>query len=543
LEIHSIAKGISLFALTLKHVGQTIESTDIDRSLEAIEKAWEIAGQGQMIFIEIEHMLDKLKATDRNEDLMRLSLQERLKWCFPKQHVTYLLAHLESLKLSLIVMQRILQLGDVIKANVDDGIDTESLNSASDDAVAQEKAESQNMIIVRYWSVKRLDRLWDLVKQEAIDAAKDPTNQKINANYSNPASAVQPLVAATRYSDPTRLPAVTFGDSDVGLSDMERSTKDMVQLSESAMNRLLSIWVPLIDPSRLSSPAKGQTPSNKVVQPRVYVSDTDEYSDELDFDGHDVRGYYLEGTTDDWRNPHSQEARQHAAKLRQEYSRYQAHVESEPEPDHPKARDGQKGFESSDEERDTPRPHPTTSPMNMHRRPHANTVSGYPPDTRHYPYPSGSFPPSQSRPNKPLNSPTNYRYPEYQTPRPILNPNQPAQQKQPVPIQIPRQQPPITTSRGHSPNQVHFEHWNRPNHTLQPHHPPQYLSSSTPESRISPPRSGQRSPSRHRSRDDAKDRQDAKERHKALTRSATRGLVGIGAIAGFMDALEVFSIL
>ena len=544
LEIHSIAKGISLFALTLKHVGQTIEATDIDRTQEATEKAWEIAGQGQMIFIEIEHMLDKLKATDRNEDLMRLSLQERLKWCFPKQHVTYLLAQLESLKLSLIVMLRILQLGNVIKANIDDGIDTDSLASAADDAVAQEKAESQNMIIVRYWSVKRLDRLWDLVEQEAIDAAKDPTNQKINANYTNTASAVKPLVAATRGLDPTRLPAVTFGESDVGLSNMERSPKDMVQLSESAMNRLLSIWVPMIDPSRLSSTSKGPNPSNKLSQPRVYVSDTDDYSDELDFEGHDVRGYYLEGKTDDWRNPHSQEARQHAAKLRQEYSKYQAHVESEPEPDDTKRRDRQRASDSSDEERDTLRPQTTTNPMNVHRRAHSNSVSsGYPPipipapDNR-YPYPSGSFPPPTQtlRPNQ-HNPPMNYKYHEYPTPRSIPKSNPP---NPPMPIQIPKHATNMNmpSSRGQSPNQVHFEHWRPPNHKIQTRHQSSYpLSTSSPESRISPPRSAQRSPSHHRSRE------EAKERHKALTRNATRGLAGIGAIAGFMDALEAFSIL
>jgi hypothetical protein len=534
LEIHSIAKGISLFALTLKHVGQSIEAVDIDHSPEATEKAWEIAGQGQIIFIEIEHMLDKLKATDRNEDLMRLPLQERLKWCFPKQHVTYLLAQLESLKLSLIVMLRILQLGNVIKANIDDGIDTDSLASAADDAVAQEKAESQNMIIVRYWSVKRLDRLWDLVEQEAMDFAKDPTNQKINANYTNTASAVKPLAAATRGSDPTRLPAVTFGTSDVDLSDMERSPKDMVQLSERAMNRLLAIWVPIIDASRLRPTGEAPNSSNKLVQPRVYVSDTDDYSDELDFDGHDVRGYYLEGKTDDWRNPHSQGARQHAAKLRQEYSRYQAHVESEPETDS-KRGDRQRALDSSDEERDILLPHTTTNPMNMHTRPHSSSLSsGYPTDNRQYPYPGGSFPPPTQRPPQPSNQPhpNQYRYNEYPTPRSMPKPNQP------IPIQIPKQAPSMPTSRGHSPNQVHFEHWNRP-HKLQPRHPsaPYPLSTSSPESRISPPRSAQRSPSHHRSRE------EAKERHKALTRNATRGLVGIGAIAGFMDALEAFSIL
>lgn len=122
LEIHSIAKGVSLFALTLKHVGQTMETTDLERSAEATEKAWEIADQGQMVFVEIEHMLDKLQGTDTDEGLRRIPIQERLKWCFRQKHVTYLLAQLESLKLSLIVMLRILHLGDLVKSsNADAG--------------------------------------------------------------------------------------------------------------------------------------------------------------------------------------------------------------------------------------------------------------------------------------------------------------------------------------------------------------------------------------------------------------------------------------
>lgn len=573
LEIHSIAKGISLFALALKHVGQTIEGTDVDQSPEATEKAWEIAGQGQMIFIEIEHMLDKLKATDRDSDLMRIPLQERLKWCFRKQHVTYLLAQLESLKLSLVVMLQTLQLGKVIKSNVDDGIDTDSLASSADDTIAQEKAECQNMIIVRYWSVKRLDRLWDLVEQETLDATNDPTNQRISSNYSSN-TASKPLATATRRSDPTRLSIITLGDSDVGLSDMERSPKDMVQLSESTLNGLLSLWVPLVDPSKLHHASKRSNASNKLVQPRVYVSsDTeDDDTEELDFDGHEIRGYYLEGSTVDWRDPHSQEARQHAAELRRKYSSYQAHVESEPEPDEFKHRDKPRSdlrvIDSSDEDEqraDTHRPSHSTNPMQGHRF-HSNSVSSrYPPghnnpESRSPAYSSGSFPPPNHTLPRPPPLPSHtlpgssqqpYKYypnQDYTTaPRSIpINMNQP---NNPA-ITIPNPNP---SPRGPSPNQVHFEAPRARNQAYniipnsnkpQPrYHPSAYpLSSSSPESsfRASPTRSDQRSPSVHTRRSS---REDAKDRHKALTRSATRGLAGIGAIAGFMDALEAFSIL
>ncbi|KAI3126211.1 hypothetical protein CBS147330_6551 [Penicillium roqueforti] len=574
LEIHSIAKGISLFALVLKNVGQIIEGTDTERSPEATEKAWEISGQGQMIFIEIEHMLDKLKATDRDNDLMRIPLQDRLKWCFRKQHVTYLLAQLETLKLSLIVMLQTLELGDVLKSSIDDGIATNSFTATTNDAIAQEKAESQNMIIVRYWSVKRLDRLWDLVEQETLDAAKNPTNQKISFNYSsNTTSISKPFAAATRHSDPTRLPIIALGNSDVELSDMERSPKDMVRLSESTLNRLLSLWVPSIEPSKLHHAAKGFNTSNNRVQPRVYVSSDAEEDDteEPGFDNHSIRGYYLEGATVDWRDPHSQEARHHAAELRRKYSSYQAQVESEPEPDEylkrrSSPRSDSRVIDSSDvgEQRpDTLRPSHSTNPM-QGRSFHSNSVSSrYPshnnPDSRPPAYPSGSFPPpnhalprppplpSHTQPGPPQQPYKYYQNQDYAAiPRSIptnVNQSNPA-------INIPNSNP---SPRGTSPSQVYFEppktrnqaYNNIPNNNkLQPrHHPSTYpLSSSSPESsfRSSPTRSDQRSPSTHPRRSP---REDAKDRRKALTRNATRGLVGIGAIAGFMDALEAFSIL
>lgn len=574
IEIHSIAKGISLFVLTLKQLGQALESTDLARTTEATEKAWEIASQGQLVFVEIEHMLDKLQGTDAHEDLSRIPVQERLKWCFRKQHVTYLLAQLESLKLSLIVMTRILQLGDLLKSEKE-GANSSNCGLVAEDIIAQEKAETQNMIIVRYWSLKRLDRLWDFVAQEAVEAANDPTNQKIISNHSSAAaSAMGPLVTAAKGSDLSKLPVVTFGDSDVGLANLERSPKDMVHLSEGAMNRLLLAWIPSLDPSLLSAVRKPSPVATKLSQPRAYVSSgsEDDDSDDPDWDGHSSHGYYLEGTTDDWRKPHSQEARKHAAELRRRYSSYQAHVESDPEaddlkrlrqtrPKNPRITD------SSDEgeQRSTSRPPPKSVTIND-KRAHSNSSSSrYPPspvsDRGPPTYPNGSFqppPPTQSIPRSqgppqskpmPIHIPgppqQPYRYHPNQeftntAPRSIPNsqPNVPAGS---MPLPSPRATPPGQFDASWARQQQNYNY----NH-LQPRpHPSAFpLSTSSPESsfslRPSPPRSAQRSPTRSHRRSS---REEAKERHKALTRSATRGLAGIGAIAGFMDALEAFTLL
>lgn len=558
IEIHSIAKGISLFALTLKHVGQALENTDLERSHEATEKAWEIAGQGQMVFVEIERMLDKLQNTDADEDLKNIPMQERLKWCFRKQYVTYLLAQLDSLKLSLIVMLQVLQLGNLAGSSTDDD---DSPTLSTDDLIAQEKAETQNMIIVRYWSVKRLDRLWDAVEQEARDAASNPTSQRINSSYtSGTASALRPLVVATKGSDLTKLHIVTFGESDADLGDIERSPKDMVHLSEKAMNRLLPVWVPSFDHTKVRNAGKQN-------RPRPYVSsDSEDDNESLDFDNPNSRGYYLEGKTVDWRKPQSQEARREAAELRQKYSGYQAHVESDSELEGPRHRQEfypakARSTVSNDEgeQRSNARQPPINVPMHGHA--HSNSFSSkYPPtsnpDGRPAAYPSGSFSANQPAPRAP--APPHLQTAPPQAPGPPQQPYKyyppPQDYSGTAPRSIPKTQPNPTTMpnpspRGTPPGQ--FEPlWGRPQgynlyntNMLQPrHHPSAYqLSTSSPETsyRPSPSRSAQRSPSRHR----RSSREEAKERHKALGRNATRGLAGIGAIAGFMDALEAFSII
>ncbi|KAJ6005474.1 hypothetical protein N7451_003418 [Penicillium sp. IBT 35674x] len=562
IEIHSIAKGISLFALTLKDVAQKLDATNLELSPEVSGKAWEIAYQGQATFVEIEHMLNKLQGTDADDDLRRLPMQERLKCCFRKQHVTYLLASLESLKLSLIVISRILQLAAVIhsKPNL-----ASSNDLMADDIIAQEKAETQNMIIIRYWSTKRLDRLWDMVEQEAMDAVNDPTSQRINFNYSSNTAQVKLPIAGTTGSGITKLPVVTFGDIDIGLSDVERSPKDMVHLSERAMNRLLLLWAPpmSLELQDASIIARGVEPS----RPQVYISsDSEEDIEDQISQGPGVRGYYLEGNTTDWRKPQSQQARYEAARLRQHYSDYQAHVESEADTEGlhrqdstPKSRTAPPSEEG--EQGPPSRQSSGSGSVNGARNLSHSFTSGYAPhpyhnpDPKHVAFTSGSFPPPdqatpRSRASSYLqpNSPSSPGYPP-QTQRGFSNQEYYASVPRSIPVNPRPTNPPPTSMPGYSPRGTppspSEPPWPRSQgynngipKARQPQHP-YPLSSSSPEvSFQAPPRSNQRSPNSRRT-----SREEPKDRNKDLKRSATRGLAGIGAIAGFMDALEAFEFL
>ena len=114
IEIHTISKGVTLFSLMLKQVGQHLQAPDSVHTQEALDTAKQITDECQHVFDEISEMLDRVQNKFNRDGSPSLSLHQRFKWCFKKHRVTYLLAQLESLKMSLLVMLQILQLGKLM---------------------------------------------------------------------------------------------------------------------------------------------------------------------------------------------------------------------------------------------------------------------------------------------------------------------------------------------------------------------------------------------------------------------------------------------
>lgn len=115
-DIQKIAKEISLFSLMLKQVGQTLQEAESVASQAALDTANEIAAQSQTVFHEVNEMMEMSQQIDGNGHLQSIKIAQRVKWCFKKQRVQYLLGQLETLKLSLAIMLQILQLGKTIAA-------------------------------------------------------------------------------------------------------------------------------------------------------------------------------------------------------------------------------------------------------------------------------------------------------------------------------------------------------------------------------------------------------------------------------------------
>lgn len=110
-DIHSISKGIALFSTSLKQLGQSLQAEHSVHTRECLDTAHQISDQARMVFEEVEDMLERVQKAEVEPGQKVIPVQQRFKDCFKKQRVTYLLAQLEALKLSLMAMTQILHLG------------------------------------------------------------------------------------------------------------------------------------------------------------------------------------------------------------------------------------------------------------------------------------------------------------------------------------------------------------------------------------------------------------------------------------------------
>lgn len=611
IEIHSISKGVTLFSLMLKQVGQTLQASDSVHSSEALETAQEITNDCQLVFHEIQEMLDKVRSK-KGDGSLSPSIQQRFKWCFKKGRVQYLLGQLESLKMSLLVMLQILQLGKLMAATpiryapvvlYQFGIilllpcwtafpsnlplltrppsDRKEEVAPQNDTIAQERAETQNLVIVRYWQINRLDRLFAAAEHEETEDRQKEIEQNANGTADRPQLTIE---APPDYSTSTaliRLPTVSLGELDTTLNQIRESPKDMLRVSESVIDPLLDRWTrwQQIREHYEARPGGRYSPS-------VYnLPESDEEKAKYYGDVHDSeespRGYYIEGNTTDWRKPHSAAAKQEAAKLRRKYAGLQPSisVESSDAEDHQGHRSQKKrapsrhvidsSSDTSDSEPELPRQRRTSNAeANYDKRsrhpPHRPSISqsygngsearanfggrnnNSPSSTPQSTPRSSVSAPRSPGAHRPMTTPVQNQYHAYTSPLPPLHTsNAPNQYAPPSPYSPNPANPnfslhPPPAYQGHNHNNA------------QQQYPPRYMPSQgyrmpmpaqpRPRSRDGKPH---RSPSRHsgqsvhsqRSIDDLK-KADRSRKHKNITKGATKGVLGAGAIAGFLEALE-----
>ena len=109
-EIQTIARAITAYSLILKQIGLNLKSPRSLASTSAIDSVSDVAAQSQTIFNEIKGMVEMVQKKDDTGHIQSIAIAQRVKWCFKKQRVQYLLGQLEVLKLSLSLMLQVQQM-------------------------------------------------------------------------------------------------------------------------------------------------------------------------------------------------------------------------------------------------------------------------------------------------------------------------------------------------------------------------------------------------------------------------------------------------
>ncbi len=388
-----------------------------------------------------------------------------------------------------------------------------------------------------------------------------------------------------------RLPVFSLGELDHTLHQIKHSPRDMVQVSNQAIDPLLERWTIWRDirerrHNRHSSGKYAPSVDN------LYEDDDDAaFYDRFGEKEDGARGYYLEGTTTDWRKPNSASARHEASKRRKQYSGYQpsvsaasSDVENSPSGSTSSKKQSSRrhvidsGSESSASDAEIAQPMPRrrssgSRPLERKAQMPEGSAPAVPASTSAAAQPAvwaaagnggaGNRPPSvqpsvasgQSNASR-LSSPA-YHPPGH---RPWATPDQNLMQHSMSTPLLPAPTFNGPTMYGHGQT-VGFPRHVGPLQVQQP----QQLSPfpPSPQSRYMPPPGtrmglpprpvsqdgkGARSPSRLSQQGTAARSYDEKRHAKEKSsrqnfkESATKGLIGAGAIAGFLEALEGFSL-
>jgi hypothetical protein len=359
LEVHSISKAVTLFSLTLKQVGISLQNADSVHTYEALDGVNRIAQDATEVFDEFNDMLDRVRAKPQ-EGKPAPTIQQRFQWCFKRHRVSYLMGHLETLKMNASLIQQVLALGRLM-ASTNKADSTEEVQMKQE-LIRQERAETQNVLIVRYWQMSKMDRLFEASRLEDEDhkiASIEQHDDDLALVSSNGDAVSRQLAIEApppEYSSSlalVKLPAYSLGELDQTLHQIKRSPKDMVHVSQEAIDPLLDRWTRWYEvrEQRHKREAREVREARDSKAQSRYVPTVDNLQEDDDDGMHPYhrrydsskdaqsRGYFLEGSTTDWRQPHSAEARSTFSRRKREYKRFQPSVSADASDDDVQSRD------------------------------------------------------------------------------------------------------------------------------------------------------------------------------------------------------------
>ncbi|KAI4289454.1 MAG: hypothetical protein L6R35_001269 [Caloplaca aegaea] len=545
LEIHNIARAISNYAIILKQLALTLETCKSIATQTAMETAKQIADQGQLIFDDIKDMTELDQRKDEHGHLRSIAVNQRVNWCFKQQRLQYLLAQLDTLKLK--------PLNSVEKritppwlTRPDHYREDASFPPPSAQTMLQERAEIQNMVVVRHWSYVELRRLYDMAIREDedkrdrhwIDHSPPPVN---GHNHTRPDARLQ--IEGPRSDEDTSRAIVKYNETP--LQDLEQSLNRAMYRpnrllhapSNDIVDLLLDEWTRV-----RGTPTKNKHRNHKN-RPRY---DTESEETDIDFErSRDIGGRYIGAPPRRPKNVHFQRARVESGSEESDH-----HKPRHRPPRHAVLDSDSVSTSTTDSDSDSAPPQPP--------RRNSDSSKGKPSmqdatDRIHRPYPPGGGSPQAPRPNSrsgpPMSSsprPTPVHNATWAGP-PVPHQNLPgsAGLRPPAPYAIPPGPQRMSSTGpfvGISPNQmassglIPVSPGTSPN-TRGVYFPPPPNQAPLP-GMYPPPRHAPHQSSRKRNGADGKGSGDKLTFKENAKRDVKRGLIGAGALAGLMDIIE-----
>ncbi|RMD42595.1 hypothetical protein DV735_g2532, partial [Chaetothyriales sp. CBS 134920] len=320
LEVHSIAKVITLFSLTLKQAATVFQARDSVHSWNAVDGVRAIANDANRIFDEFNDMLDRVQAKPTDGSAIP-SIQQRFQWCFNTHRVHYLLAQLDAHKLSVLVIIKVLELGKLQASTWPS--DPRTDDQARHDLINQERLETQSVLVVRYWQMSKLSRLYEASGREGDgDRVTVYKDRRDSAQLPSRPSSLHQTVYTTAVALP-EMSNYSLGELDQTLHKIKQSPREMVRVSSEVIDPLLDRWTRWEEAQQRRYWRHSRGHNAPSVDQVKEDEDDWQYYERYRERGQSPKGVYLEGTTTDWREPHSVAAMEEAKRRRQKYKAFQ----------------------------------------------------------------------------------------------------------------------------------------------------------------------------------------------------------------------------
>jgi hypothetical protein len=272
-DVTNLAKEVNLLSLVLRQVGATLKEDKQMPSDEAFEVVRQILQQCQDVFGEIEQIVPVRElqnaqgAEGLDNNALAVRLRDGLDWnVLSRSKTQYLLAHLESLKLTLSVMLQTIytakittwgryigstRFGLISHAN---HINRSQINQLANDAVITERLQMESLVIEQQLSLLRSYKLYENFKQRVA-------NTPLLLSQSQHSQA---LVRRDEYG-PTPMALVRYQEPSLArVKPSVNEMEDLVRIrriSSPFVDILLSRWTKLSDIEDRMQRLNMETPS------------------------------------------------------------------------------------------------------------------------------------------------------------------------------------------------------------------------------------------------------------------------------------------